>query len=282
MRGARLVVPGEETGAGQMRGGGLAGRVGMILCLAVVLFVAGCGNPTASGDAESETENRRLREENERLREDAEEPGSAVAGSGPETDSTVPETVPETTGQTEPEPRQQETEPPGKKQASVGSGGGTGGTLAVAGADDVSGEPLPEVMPDDFALPAGAMSSYVYEDDTSFSLDFVLDSDHEQLASFFDEQLATRGWQETGRTEGETEGLRWVETTWERGTFVPQGSPQGDPNYEQPEESLTLTTGEVEPAGVGAVILWRDDEAADRKYQEDSGQESSDTSRVGL
>lgn len=53
------------------------------------------------------------------------------------------------------------------------------------------------------------------------------------------------------------EGLKGVETSWERGTYIPQGSPQ-DSDYEQTKETLTLGVYEIEPSGVAVEIFWND------------------------
>ena len=107
----------------------------------------------------------------------------------------------------------------------------SGGGLAMAGPGDVSGEELPEAMPEDFPILTDAVVDYVSEMGYNFSLNFVIDSDFETTAGFYDEQLSARGWEETDRTEGTVEGLRGVETSWERGTFIPEGSPN-DPDFE--------------------------------------------------
>jgi hypothetical protein len=73
----------------------------------------------------------------------------------------------------------------------------------------------------------------------NFSLNFVIDSDFETSARFYDEQLSAQGWEETDRTEGTVEGLEGAETSWERGTFIPKGSPD-DPDFEQTKETMTL------------------------------------------
>lgn len=90
--------------------------------------------------------------------------------------------------------------------------GGAGGGLAVAGPGDVSGEELPEAMPEDFPIPAGAVD-YVSEMGYNFSLNFVIESGFETTAGFCDEQLAAQGWEETDRTEGTVEGLKGAETS---------------------------------------------------------------------
>ena len=105
----------------------------------------------------------------------------------------------------------------------------------------------------------------------AFSLNFVIDSDFDTTGAFYDEQLAAQGWEETDRTEGTVEGLKGVETTWERGTFIPEGSPQ-DPDYEQTKENLTLGVYEIEPSGVIVEIFWNDYE----RLSDDSGEQEED------
>ncbi len=53
----------------------------------------------------------------------------------------------------------------------------------------------------------------------------------------------------TDRTEGTVEGLRGVETSWEGGTFIPEGSPDV-PDFEQTNGTMTLEVYEIEPSGV--------------------------------
>ena len=53
------------------------------------------------------------------------------------------------------------------------------------------------------------------------------------------------------------EGPEAVETSWERGTFIPEGRPS-DPDYEQTRETMTLDVYEKEPSGV-AVEVFRTD-----------------------
>ena len=103
--------------------------------------------------------------------------------------------------------------------------GSSGGGLAVTGPSEVKGEELPEAMPEDFPIPAGAVVDYVSEMGYNFSLNFVIDSDFETTAGFYEEQLSARGWEETDRTEGTVEGRRSVETSWERGTFIRRAAP---------------------------------------------------------
>lgn len=234
---------------------------GVVLCFAAALLLAGCGGSSGSSDAGLRAENEELRQENERLHAEVERLEGKVEGlrvamsAGSEAEETGPAAT---------EPSREETEP-ASPEPQRGSGGGS---LAVAGSGDVSGEPLPELMPDDFPLPVGAVVGYVYKDYWTFNLDFVLDSEFEQAAAFYDEQLAAQGWEETGRTEGTVEGLKGVETTWERGTYIPEGGPQ-DGDYEQTRETMTLTVYEIEPSGVGVEIVWNNHELLDRNYEEE-------------
>jgi len=135
--------------------------------------------------------------------------------------------------------------------------GSPGGGLAVAGPGEVEGKELPEAMPEDFPIPAGAVVDYVSEMGYNFSLNFVIDAGFETTADFYDEQLAARGWEETDRTEGTVEGLRGVETPWERGTFIPEGSPD-DPDFAQTKETMILEVYEIEPSGVAVEVFWTD------------------------
>ena len=171
----------------------------------------------------------------ERLQGEVEEAGESAEPEVPEAGSTTQEDA------------VQEAEP---EQAS-------GGSLAVAGPSDVTGEELPGIMPDDFPLPAGAVADYASETEYSFSLDLVIDSDFETVGAFYEERLPKGEWKETDRTEGTVEGLRGAETTWERGTFIPEDSPQ-ESAYEQTKEAMTLGVYEIEPSGVAVEVFWND------------------------
>ena len=234
----------KKTAARVARFGGLAA-----VALALALALAGCGGSTETVSSDVEAENRKLSQENERLREEVErlqgevgrlqgevEEARETAGAEPE--------VPESTVQEE---EVEEAEP------EESSGGG----LAVAGPGEVDGEELPEIMPEDFPIPAGAVADYVSEMGYNFSLTFVIDSDFETTVAFYDEQLVARGWEETDRTEGTVEGLKAVETSWERGTFIPEGSPD-DPAYAQAKETMTVDVYEIEPSGVAVEVFWTD------------------------
>ena len=237
-----------------------------ILVLVAAFVLAGCGGSTETEASGLQAENKDLRQENGRLDEEVqrlqgelERLQGEVEDAGETTEPEVPET--ESTSQ-EDEVREAEPE--------ESSGGG----LAVAGPGEVSGEELPRVMPDDFPIPAGAVADYVSETEYSFSLNFVIDSGFDTTGAFYDEQLAAQGWEETDRTEGTVEGLKGVETTWERGTFIPEGSPQ-DPDYEQTKETLTLGVYEIEPSGVAVELFWNDYELLNKDTSEESGGESS-------
>ena len=231
-----------------------AGRLSAV-ALAAVFALAGCGGPTETDASGLRAENRELRQENERLDEEVQRLQGEVerlqgevedtreAAEAPETEVPKAE-APESTAQ-EDEVREADPE--------RSSGGG----LAVAGPGEVEGEELPGVMPDDFPIPAGAVADYVSEMGYNFSLNFVIDSDFETTTGFYDERLAAQGWEETDRTEGTVEGLKGVETNWERGTFIPEGSPD-DPDYEQTKETLSLGVYEIEPSGVAVEIFWTD------------------------
>jgi hypothetical protein len=234
-----------------------------ILVLVAAFVLAGCGGSTETEASGLQAENKDLRQENGRLDEEVqrlqgevERLQGEVEDAGETTEPEVPET--ESTSQ-EDEVREAEPE--------ESSGGG----LAVAGPGDVSGEELPEIMPDDFPLPAGAVTDYVSETDYNFSLNFVIDSEFDTTSAFYDEQLPAGGWEETDRTEGTVEGLKGVETTWERGTYIPEGSPQ-DSDYEQAKERLTLDVYEIEPSGVIVEIFWNDYE----RLSDDSGEQEED------
>jgi hypothetical protein len=91
----------------------------------------------------------------------------------------------------------------------------------------------------------------------NFSVNFVTDSDFETTTGFYDGQLAGRGWEETDRTEGTVEGPKGSETSWERGTFMPKGSPN-DPDFGQAKETVTLGIYGIEPSGAAVEIFWTD------------------------
>ncbi len=253
---------------GELRMNG-AGRLPVVM-LAAAFVLAGCGGSTETDTSDLRSENKDLRQENGRLGEEVQRLQGEVerlqgevedARETAEAQPEVPET--ETPSATQ-EDEVQEAKP------EESSGGG----LAVAGPGDVSGEELPGVMPDDFPIPAGAVADYVSETEYSFSLNFVIDSDFDTTGAFYDEQLAAQGWEETDRTEGTVEGLKGVETTWERGTFIPEGSPQ-DPDYEQTKETLTLGVYEIEPSGVAVELFWNDYELLNKDTSEEDGGESS-------
>jgi len=238
------------------------------LCLAVLL--AGCGGSTKTNGSELKSENDALRQDNERLKgevrrleEEVEVLRSDVAEARAEAE------------QAEATAAEAEAAPSGSEE---GSGGGE---VADAGPGDVGGEPLPELMPKDFPLPAGASVRNVYEDDSSFSMTILLDSTFDEAVAFYEEQLPAQGWEELvgDRVEGETEGFEGVETSWEKGTFIPEDLPQDDPDYEQTAQTLSLGVYELDPSGVQVDVRWYDYELADRQREaeendSDGGQSS--------
>jgi hypothetical protein len=196
-----------------------------------------------------EAENRELHQENERLGEEVE----WLQGEVERLQGEV-EDARETSGTEEPA-----TEPTAQQEQvrAAEPEGSPGGGLAVAGPGEVEGEELPEAMPEDFPIPAGAVVDYVSEMGYNSSLNFVIDSDFETTTGFYYEQLAARGWEETDRTEGTVEGLEGAETSWERGTFIPEGGPN-DPDFAQTKETLTLEVFDREPSGVAVEVFWTD------------------------
>lgn len=230
----------------------------MAIVLSPMLFLVGCASLPDSGDSDSagqlRAQNKELRAENEDLQAEIEDLQAenedlqaelAEASAGDDTSDVE-----------SPEVTQEEAagEKPSDEPSSRGDSGGRG-SIEVAGPGDVSGESIPEIMPEDFPLPAGAVLEYTNEGDYNFSLDLVLDSDLESITAFYEEQLRSRGWKEIDRTEYEQDGLEGVETSWERGTYIPEGSPD-DPDYEQTDETLSLTLQEIQPSGVAGRLLW--------------------------
>ena len=233
-----------------------------VVVLAAAFVLAGCGGPTETDASGLQSENRDLRQENGRLNEEVqrlqgevERLQSEVEDARETAEAEQPETPPQ-------EEEVQETEP---EQS-------PGGALAVAGPDDLRGEPAPGILPDDFPLPSDAILSTVSEDYYSFNLDFALDTDLQAVTSFYDQRLEDQGWEPADRTEYEQDGLEGTETTWERGTFIPAGSPD-DPNYEQVKETLNITLQEIEPSGVAGRLFWSDAELLNENYEaEENGQ----------
>ncbi len=219
----------------------------LAVLLMAALSLAGCsiidgGLSSSSSEVENlRADNEQLREDNEQLRAENErlraEVADAQAGDEVEQVSSSPESVPE-------------EDPSGVEQASSG-----GGNLTAAGAGEVSGEAVPEIMPEDFPLPSGAVLEYTNEDFYSFSLQFVLDTDLQSTTSFYEEQLQAGGWRESGRTEYEQDGLEGLDLTWERDTFIPEDSPQ-ESAYKQNDERVDITMQEIQPSGVIVQILW--------------------------
>lgn len=218
------------------------GRLGVVLCL--VLALGGCTGG-GGGDAEQlRAENKELQSENEQLQQEIEDLQGQVAeaddeGTAADVDS------PETT--------QPEDDDPTSSGASESGSGGE--DIQVAGDGDVSGEEVPEIKPDDVPLPSSAVLDYTNEGDYNFSLDFVLDSDLESLTAFYEKQLEAEGWEEVDRTEYEQDGLEGVETSWEKGVYTPKGSPQ-ESDYEQTDQTLSLTLQEIQPSGSAGRLLW--------------------------
>jgi hypothetical protein len=204
---------GQGLGADRKRNARRTVRAGklFVVLLAAAFALAGCGGSTGTDALGLEAENRELRQENERLGEEVERLQGEVERLQGEV-----EDARETSGAEATEPTAQ-----GEEVREAEPEGSPGGGLAVAGPGEVEGEELPEATPEDFPIPAGAIVDYVSEMGYNFSLNFVIDAGFETTADFYDEQLAARGWEETDRTEGTVEGLRGVETSWERGTFIP-------------------------------------------------------------
>lgn len=218
----------------------------------LVLVLAGCGSLLgAGGGGEDEAgklraDNEELRAENEKLQAEIEDLQGQVAEASDEGASADVESPDEST------PSEPESGDSSGGDSSESSGGGD---IEVAGDGDVSGEEVPEIMPEDFPLPSGAVLDYTNEGDYNFSLDFVLDSDLESLTAFYEKQLQETGWEEVDRTEYEQDGLKGVETSWEKGVYTPEGSPQ-DSDYEQTDQTLSLTLQEIQPSGSAGRILW--------------------------
>lgn len=105
----------------------------------------------------------------------------------------------------------------------------------------------------------------------------LLDSTFEETVAFYEEQLPAEDWEELvgERVEGETEGFEGVDTSWERGTYIPQDLPQDDPTYEQTAQTLDVGVYELDPSGVQVDIRWYDSELADqqREAEENDGNE---------
>lgn len=216
----------------------------------LVLVLAGCGSLLGTGGGEDEAgklraENEELRAENETLRAEVEDLQGQVAEVSDEGASADVESS---------ESTQSGSESGDSSGGDSGASSG-GGSIEVAGDGDVSGSDVPDLMPEDFPLPSGAVLDYTNEGDYNFSLDFVLDSDLESLTTFYEKQLQETGWEEVDRTEYEQDGLEGVETSWEKGTYIPKGSPQ-DSDYEQTDQTLSLTLQEIQPSGAAGRLLW--------------------------
>ena len=237
-------------GSRVLRRSWLAG-VGIVMCLTL----SGCASLITSG-GEADGEVQRLRSENEDLRSENEDLQAEVRELQSEMEDLQAEVAQASAGSDSAvesaDPTEQES---ADETNSASEESPDAGSIAVAGPGDTSGDSVPEIMPEDFPLPSGAVLEYTNEGDYNFSLDFLLDSDLASITAFYEEQLQTQGWEEVDRTEYEQDGLAGVETSWERGTYIPKGSPQ-DSDYEQTDETLTLTLQEVQPSGVGGRILW--------------------------
>jgi len=219
------------------------GRLGVVLCL--VLSLGGCAGGGGGGDTEQlRAENKELQSENEQLQKEIETLQGQVAEADDE-GTTADVDSPEAT-----QPKDDEASASSDSKSGSGSG-----DIEVAGDGDVSGKEVPEIKPDDFPLPSGAVLDYTNEGDYNFSLDFVIDSDLQSLTAFYEEQLQQSGWEEVDRTEYEQDGLEGVETSWEKGVYIPEGSPQ-DSDYEQTDQTLSLTLQEIQPSGSAGRLLW--------------------------
>lgn len=250
-----------------MKGGRslLSGRPGVSVasgCLLALVLLAGCGGGSGSEDA---AEAGRLRAENGELRAENEDLQAEVGDLQAEIEDLQAEVgelqaEAETDGS---EAIQEESAPEGPVAEASSEPGSDAGGVEVAGPGDVSGEPVPGIKPEDLPLPAGAVIDYADEGDYNFTLDFVLDSDLASVVGFYEERLQQAGWEEVDRTEYEQDGLEGVEVSYERGAYVPQGSPQNDPDYEQTDQTLNLILQEIQPSGVGSRISWNSYELLD-------------------
>jgi hypothetical protein len=222
-----------------------------------MLILVGCASLLDSGNGD---EAGQLRAQNKELRAENEELQAEIEDLQAENEDLQAELAEASTGDgtsdvESPEVTQEEAAVEESSGEPSSEDDSAGGSIEVAGPGDVSGESVPEIMPEDFPLPAGAVLEYTNEGDYNFSLDLVLDSDLGSITAFYEEQLQSRGWKEVDRTEYEQDGLEGVETSWERGTYIPEGSPN-DPDYEQTDETLSLTLQEIQPSGVAGRLLW--------------------------
>lgn len=248
-------------------------RVGAVVAIVsamVALTIAGCAS-SDQGDDESranklEQKNEQLQQENaqlesevERLEKEIESLRSDVADARAEA-SAEQATAEET---------QAETEDPASGPEE------SGGELQVVDPEELEGESVPDLLPDDFPLPSGGTVQNIYEDDSSVTMTILLDSTFDTAVAFYDEQLPPQGWEESDRTEGEVEGSKGVDISFDKGTFIPEGSPQ-DPNYEQVKEDLTLSIYELAPSGVAVDIRWFDYELADQQRNAEEDGSSGD------
>lgn len=211
----------------------------------------------------------KLREQNEELREENAELEDEVAQLEEEAEGLLTD-VAEARVEAE---RAEEAAGEAQAAEEESASGDSGGTLTAVGPDQVEGEPLPEVIPDDFPLPSGASVRDVYQDEFSFSMTILLDSTYDETLAFFEEELSPEEWEELvgDRVESTSEGFQGIDTSWERGTYTPLDSPQDDPNYEQTAETLDVGIYELDPSGVQVDVRWYDYELADRQREAEEG-----------
>lgn len=221
----------------------LAVSVG-IFFFALPVFTVGCGS---SETQELRERNESLRAENRELEEEVSQLRSEVEELRDQ--SSEPAAQSEDTEQTEETPQEESA--------------GEGSPLSVADPAEIGGEPVPEIMPEDFPLPEGATIEFTNEDAHTFSLEFVLDSDLGTLTEFYEEQLTAQGWEETDRTEYTREDLEGVDIFWEKGSYTPEGG-----SAEQRRQTLALTLQEIRPSGSAARVLWTDYQLLEESQQD--------------
>lgn len=220
------------------------------------LTAAGCGsseqgNAGGSGSSGLREENAQLREENAnleeeigRLEEEAEGLRSDIAEARAEAEEA-------------------------ESAAGQAAEDESGGTLTAVGPEELEGEPLPGLVPDDLPLPSGGSVRDVYEDDYTFSMTILLPSTFDETLAFYEERLPEVDWQEVvgDRVEGTTNGFRGVETSWDKGTYIPQDLPQDDPDYEQVAQNMDISVYELDPSGVQVDVRWYDYELSDSQRE---------------
>ena len=236
--------------------------VGAFICLtlggcgALVDLASQAGDSGGGSGGGSGSEVQRLKSENEELRSANQDLQTEVRDLQSEVEDLQAEAAQASAGSDSAVESAESTQQQSADEPAPSSeGSSNAGSITVAGPGDTSGESAPEIMPEDFPLPSGAVLDYADEGEYNFNLDFLLDSDLTSISAFYEDQLKAQGWEEVDRTEYEQDGLSGVETSWEHGTYIPKGSPQ-DSDYEQTDESLTLTLQEVQPSGVGGRIFW--------------------------